>query len=66
MRASCLHAPDNILLSCHACARARRVSYSQERYMFHVLVQDGLCFMCMAEEVRGHALSSGGMGSGRV
>lgn len=27
-----------------------RVSYTQDRHMFHILVQDGITFLCMAEE----------------
>lgn len=37
--------------ACHVLTVRRRVSYSQERYMFHVLVQDGVTFMVVAEEV---------------
>ncbi|GFH15499.1 uncharacterized protein HaLaN_11737, partial [Haematococcus lacustris] len=33
-----------------------RVSYSQERHMFHVLVQDGLTCMVMAEESSGRRI----------
>lgn len=29
-----------------------RVSYTQERHMYHVLVNDGITFLCMSEEVR--------------
>lgn len=29
----------------------RRISYTQERHMFHVLVQDGVTYLCMAEQV---------------
>lgn len=28
-----------------------RVSYTQERHVFHVLVYQGLAYVCMAEEV---------------
>jgi len=27
-----------------------RVSYAQERHMYHILVNDGIAFLCMAEE----------------
>lgn len=30
-----------------------RVSYTQERHMFHILVADGLTYLVVAEEVRG-------------
>jgi hypothetical protein len=30
----------------------RKVTYTQDRHMFHILVQDGLTFLCMAEDVR--------------
>ncbi|KAJ9506209.1 hypothetical protein QJQ45_000589 [Haematococcus lacustris] len=40
-----------------------RVSYSQERHMFHVLVQDGLTCMVMAEEVGGSRFASSGFSS---
>uniref|UniRef100_A0A7S0RU98 V-SNARE coiled-coil homology domain-containing protein n=1 Tax=Chlamydomonas leiostraca TaxID=1034604 RepID=A0A7S0RU98_9CHLO len=33
-----------------------RVSYTQERHMFHVLVTNGLTFMCMAEEAAGRRI----------
>lgn len=29
-----------------------RVSYSQERHLFHIVVRDGITFLCMADEVR--------------
>ena len=29
----------------------RRVSYAQEGQLFHVLVSDGIAFLCMADEV---------------
>ena len=29
----------------------RRVSYSQERHLFHIVVKDGITFLCMADEV---------------
>ena len=28
-----------------------RVSYSQERHLFHIVVRDGITFLCMADEV---------------
>ena len=28
-----------------------RVSYTQDQHMFHVLVSDGIAFICMAEQV---------------
>ena len=31
----------------------RKVTYTQERHMFHVLIEGGLTYLCMAEEVRG-------------
>ena len=31
----------------------RRVSYAQERHLFHVLVTKGITFLCMADEVTG-------------
>ena len=31
--------------------RCRRVSYAQERHLFHVLVTKGFTFLCMADEV---------------
>jgi hypothetical protein len=30
----------------------RRVSYAQEGQLFHVLVAEGITFLCMADEVR--------------
>lgn len=30
----------------------RRVSYAQDRHMFHCLVRDGLSFLVMSEEVK--------------
>ena len=30
-----------------------RVSYSQDRHLFHVLTSSGLCFLCMADEAFG-------------
>eukprot|EP00877_Chromochloris_zofingiensis_P005730 jgi/Chrzof1/15158/Cz09g29140.t1 len=33
-----------------------RVSYAQERHMFHVLIQDGITFVCMAEESIGRRI----------
>lgn len=35
----------------------RRVSYTQERHQFHVYVNDGITFLCVAEEVRADVLS---------
>ena len=29
----------------------RKVAFAQEHHLFHVLVEDGLTFLCMAEEV---------------
>ena len=31
----------------------RRVSYAQERHLFHVMVTKGITFLCMADEVTG-------------
>ena len=39
----------------------RRVSYTQDRHMFHCLIQDGITYLCMAEEVR-----RGGEGQGML
>lgn len=36
-------------------ARDRRVSYAQEGQLFHVLVADGITFLCMADEVSLHS-----------
>ena len=38
----------------HPCALSarRRVSYAQEGQLFHVLVAEGITFLCMADEVR--------------
>jgi hypothetical protein len=38
----------------HHCAlfARRRVSYAQEGQLFHVLVAEGITFLCMADEVR--------------
>ena len=33
------------------CSPRRRVSYSQERHLFHIVVKDGITFLCMADEV---------------
>ncbi|KAK9828831.1 hypothetical protein WJX72_002301 [[Myrmecia] bisecta] len=33
-----------------------RVSYSQERHLFHILVSNGLTFMCMADESIGRRI----------
>lgn len=33
-----------------------RVSYTQERHMFHVLIHDGMTFLCMAEESLGRRI----------
>lgn len=30
----------------------RRVTYAQDRHMFHIMVHDGVTFLCMAEEAR--------------
>lgn len=27
------------------------MSYSQERHLFHIVVQDGITYLCMADEV---------------
>ena len=36
-----------------------RVSYSQERHLFHIVVRDGITFLCMADEVSTpHAISA--------
>lgn len=35
------------------CTCRRRVSYTQERHQFHVYVNDGITFLCVAEEVGG-------------
>ncbi|KAF8061160.1 VAMP713 [Scenedesmus sp. PABB004] len=37
-------------------AEDTRVSYAQDRHMFHVLVAQGLTFMCMAEEAAGRRI----------
>jgi hypothetical protein len=29
-----------------------RVSYSQERHLFHIVVRDGITYLCMADEAR--------------
>ena len=34
-----------------ACPLCRRVSYTQERHMFHVLISDGITYLAVAEEV---------------
>ena len=34
------------------CARSR-VSYSQDRHLFHIVVHNGVTYTCMADEVRG-------------
>ena len=34
------------------CMLCSRVSYSQERHLFHIVVRDGITFLCMADEVR--------------
>eukprot|EP00878_Enallax_costatus_P020277 GHUV01021428.1.p1 GENE.GHUV01021428.1~~GHUV01021428.1.p1 ORF type:complete len:191 (+),score=39.85 GHUV01021428.1:192-764(+) len=34
-------------------AEDTRVTYAQDRHMFHIMVHDGLTFMCMAEESAG-------------
>ena len=39
------------LLNTVRCVRSR-VSYSQDRHLFHIVVQNGITFMCMADEVR--------------
>jgi hypothetical protein len=36
----------------------RRVSYAQEGQLFHVLVAEGITFLCMADEVRLEANAS--------
>lgn len=33
------------------CMRSR-VSYSQDRHLFHIVVHSGITFLCMADEVR--------------
>ena len=52
---SCISRPE--ALSCpkrlarlSVCA-CRKVAFAQEHHLFHVLVEDGLTFLCMAEEV---------------
>ena len=35
----------------HASCTRSRVSYSQERHLFHIVVRDGITFLCMADEV---------------
>ncbi|KAL3130802.1 hypothetical protein ABBQ38_000139 [Trebouxia sp. C0009 RCD-2024] len=37
-------------------AEDSRVSYTQERHVFHVLVHQGLAFVCMAEEASGRRI----------
>uniref|UniRef100_A0A061R962 Vesicle-associated membrane protein 7 n=1 Tax=Tetraselmis sp. GSL018 TaxID=582737 RepID=A0A061R962_9CHLO len=37
----------------------QRVSYSQERHWFHILISDGITYMCMADEGMGRCLPFG-------